>query len=286
MSVARLIEAIVDVARRVADFLLQIPQHVEQRLDDLVDGAGSRGSSAQEQQIDVGVRRERAAAVAADGDDRHVRPQLGASAASISTRNSMQGAYDRSSSIALITRRSRGPGRRFRAACARLLARAPRGLDARILRRRAGESPDLSAQRAALAPGEIARAASRRREATLAGRTRPAADRPWRRRCISRLRRSPRRRPCAPRSRPRSRPQDRGRPSRLIALRPVGEVTLISVDAVVDHVDADEDQAAAFELGADAIANLALARRQVGDLRRAPPRTMLERMSSLTAARG
>ena len=65
---ARLAQAFVDRPRRVADLLLEVPQHVEDRLDHLrarrvlliVD---------QEQQVDVGAGRQHAATVAADGEN-------------------------------------------------------------------------------------------------------------------------------------------------------------------------------------------------------------------------
>ena len=53
----------------------------------------------------------------------------------------------------------------------------------------------------------------------------------------------------------------------------------------VDHVDADEHEAAPLQLRADARADFALARRSARSPWRAPPRTMLERMSSSAGTR-
>ena len=66
---ARLLQALLDRAGRVADLELEVPQHVKQRLDDLLDRR-RRLVRQKEQKIDVGSRREQAAPVSADGDDR------------------------------------------------------------------------------------------------------------------------------------------------------------------------------------------------------------------------
>ena len=62
-------QALVDRAGRLADLEAEIPQPVEQELDHLL---GVRGAlvGMQEQQIDVGMGRQLAAAVAADRDHR------------------------------------------------------------------------------------------------------------------------------------------------------------------------------------------------------------------------
>ena len=65
---AGLLQAFVDRSRRMADFLLEVPQHVEQGLDDLFD-CGRRLVGQQEQEIDIGPRRQDAAPVPADSDD-------------------------------------------------------------------------------------------------------------------------------------------------------------------------------------------------------------------------
>ena len=69
---AGLLQAFIDRSRRVADFLLEIPEHVEQGLDDLFD-RGRRLVGQQEQEIDVGARGQHAAAVSADRNDRRQR---------------------------------------------------------------------------------------------------------------------------------------------------------------------------------------------------------------------
>ena len=65
---AREPQALVERAGRLADLEAEIPQPVEQELDHLL---GMRGAlvGMQEQQVDVGVRRQLAAAVAADRSD-------------------------------------------------------------------------------------------------------------------------------------------------------------------------------------------------------------------------
>ena len=65
---ARLFQAFLDRARGVADLLLEIPQHIEHRLDDFLAARG-RFARQQEQQIDVGAGREQTSAVAADRHD-------------------------------------------------------------------------------------------------------------------------------------------------------------------------------------------------------------------------
>ena len=64
----RLADAVVDRARRVADLELQVPQHIEHRLDDAL-APGGLLVGQQEQEIDVGPRRQRAAPVAAGRDN-------------------------------------------------------------------------------------------------------------------------------------------------------------------------------------------------------------------------
>jgi hypothetical protein len=63
------LDALLDGPGRVADFEAQVPQRVEHVLDHAL-GVGGLLVGAQEQQIDVGERRQRAAAVAADADQR------------------------------------------------------------------------------------------------------------------------------------------------------------------------------------------------------------------------
>ena len=62
-----LAQAFLDRARRLADFEAEVPQQVEQRLDHLL---GVRGLLVRQQkhQVDVGVGRQLAAAIAADRD--------------------------------------------------------------------------------------------------------------------------------------------------------------------------------------------------------------------------
>ena len=69
---ARLLQAFVDRARRVPDLQLEVPQHIEQRLDHLFD-AGRRLVGHEEQEIDVRKGREHAAPIAADRDNRRQR---------------------------------------------------------------------------------------------------------------------------------------------------------------------------------------------------------------------
>ena len=65
-----LADAFVDRARRVADFLPHVPQAIEQRLGDRL-APGGLFVRQQKQQIDVGARRQQAAAIAAGRDHRH-----------------------------------------------------------------------------------------------------------------------------------------------------------------------------------------------------------------------
>ncbi len=65
----RLADALLDRAHRMPDLESQVPEHVEDRLDDLL-GPGRALVGEQEQQVDVGERRQLAAAVAADRDQR------------------------------------------------------------------------------------------------------------------------------------------------------------------------------------------------------------------------
>ena len=69
---ARLLQTLVNSPRRVANLLLEVPEHVEQGLDDLLDRR-SWLVRHEEQEVDVGARREHAAPVAADRDDRRRR---------------------------------------------------------------------------------------------------------------------------------------------------------------------------------------------------------------------
>ena len=66
-----LADALVDRARGVADLEPHVPQAIEDRLGDRF-APGGLLVGQQEEQIDVGARRQHAAAVAAGGDDRHV----------------------------------------------------------------------------------------------------------------------------------------------------------------------------------------------------------------------
>jgi len=65
---ARLFQALVDRAGRVADLQLEVPKDVEERLDDLLH-RGRRLPAQQEQKIDVGRRGEQTPPVSADRDD-------------------------------------------------------------------------------------------------------------------------------------------------------------------------------------------------------------------------
>ena len=65
---ARLLQAFIDRARRVADLLLQVPQHIEERLDHLLH-AWRRLVGEEEQEVDVRKGRKHAAPVAADCDN-------------------------------------------------------------------------------------------------------------------------------------------------------------------------------------------------------------------------
>ena len=69
-------QALVDRARGVADLQAQVPQQVEHELDDLL-AARRLLVGQQEQQIDVGERRQLAAAVAADRDDAQLLGRAG-----------------------------------------------------------------------------------------------------------------------------------------------------------------------------------------------------------------
>ena len=62
--------ALVDVARGVADLEAEIPQQIEHVFGDAL-APGGLLVGQQKQEIDVGARREQAAAVAALGHDRH-----------------------------------------------------------------------------------------------------------------------------------------------------------------------------------------------------------------------
>ena len=64
-----LADALVDRAGRMADLQPQVPQHVEDILDDLFRPRGLLVGQ-QEQQVDVGIRAQLGPAVAADGEDR------------------------------------------------------------------------------------------------------------------------------------------------------------------------------------------------------------------------
>ena len=70
--VAGLPEAFVERARRVPDLLAQVPQDVEDGLDDLL-GPAAIFRRQQEQEVDVRARCQRPASIAADGDDRRRR---------------------------------------------------------------------------------------------------------------------------------------------------------------------------------------------------------------------
>ena len=72
---ARLLQALVDGAGRMADLQLEVPKHVKQRLDDLLGGR-RRLVGHEEQKIDVGRGREQPAPVSADRhDSRQGRPR-------------------------------------------------------------------------------------------------------------------------------------------------------------------------------------------------------------------
>ena len=63
-------DALVDVARGVADLEAEVPQEVEHVLDDAL-APGGLLVGQQEQEIDIGAGRQHAAAVAADRHHRH-----------------------------------------------------------------------------------------------------------------------------------------------------------------------------------------------------------------------
>ena len=65
-----------DVADRMADLQLQVPQYIEQRLDHLLAPWASR-SGAEEHQVQVAVGRHLAAPGAAQPDDRHALARRG-----------------------------------------------------------------------------------------------------------------------------------------------------------------------------------------------------------------
>ena len=65
---ARQANALIDIAGGVADLQAHVPQDIEDPLDDLL-GPGRVLVGQHEQQIDVGARRQGAAAIAADGSD-------------------------------------------------------------------------------------------------------------------------------------------------------------------------------------------------------------------------
>ena len=67
---ARQADAFVDRARGVADLQAEVPEQIEDELDDAL-APGRLLVGQQEQEIDVGAGRQRAAAIAADGDHRH-----------------------------------------------------------------------------------------------------------------------------------------------------------------------------------------------------------------------
>ena len=64
-------QAFGDRARRLPDLETEIPQQIKQELDDLL-GMRRALVGQQEQQIDIGIRRQLAAPIAADRDDRHL----------------------------------------------------------------------------------------------------------------------------------------------------------------------------------------------------------------------
>ena len=68
MSDLREPDAILDAARRVPDLEPRVPQRIEQELDDALAPAGLLVGQ-EEQEVDIGARRQRAAAIAADRDD-------------------------------------------------------------------------------------------------------------------------------------------------------------------------------------------------------------------------
>src|SRR6266851_1886994 len=65
---ARLAQTLLDRARRLADLEADIPQRIEHVLDDLL-GMWRNLVGQEEEQIDVGMRRQLAAAIGADRDD-------------------------------------------------------------------------------------------------------------------------------------------------------------------------------------------------------------------------
>ena len=71
-----LAQAFVDRTRGVADLLAQVPQDVEHRLDDFLH-PGRLTAGQQEQEVDVGSRREQAAPIAADRHHGKARRRCG-----------------------------------------------------------------------------------------------------------------------------------------------------------------------------------------------------------------
>ena len=61
-----------DRAHAVADLEADVPQHADEALDERGAGGVERARQ-QDQHVDVGMRKELAAAVAADGDQRELR---------------------------------------------------------------------------------------------------------------------------------------------------------------------------------------------------------------------
>ena len=162
----RLAQALVDRARRVADLQLEIPQHVEHRLDDAL-APGGLLVGKQEQQVDVRPRRQRAAAVAAGGDDREALARGRIARPDRDARRPRRGSCARPVHVArtaAVRRRGR-PARR--AAASRPRRAFGRGSAADPGTRRARRSP-VSADRAL-----VQRASGRASRATV------GMDNPW-----------------------------------------------------------------------------------------------------------
>ena len=252
----------------MADLLTQIPQDIEDRLDDAL-APGRLLVGKKEQQIDVGARRERAAPIAADGDDGQ---PLG--------EGRIVGRHKRSARHSRRWRRSARPRAARSVARRPGPSRAPRAGARAIARPSASTARNSSttAVRRAWPRSRLADLRDRRRErraqsakarAPGSSAVENAARRNFVHESISAI--SPAARSARSRASMASKsgareigPADafeRAQPRRR------GHVDL--GQPAVDHVDADEDQPAPFQLRPEPRADFLLARVEFGRRRRA-----------------
>ena len=156
-------QALVDRAGGMADLLAEVPEHVEDRLGDAL-APGRLLGRQQEEEVDVRARRQRAAAIAADGDDRDAlarRRDCGRCRPSASHRHRWPGSARPGGGQALGAERAEPVGLRTRCGCARARPGALALSSCTTAVRSAGPSPSCSIASASISASSAMRSMMR-----------------------------------------------------------------------------------------------------------------------------